>query len=329
MPRSRATPEWTPYGVPDRPDRLARRAGRDPGARTRAHPARPHDGLAVHLLPWGRVHHGLRPGFDPSVGTAGAGVRRRPPLELRRLRLARTRPDVRHERLRRDVARALGVGPQASGDQLRGRGPRPGLRYGAQPLVRPRTRPDLPHGHARVRGHEEPGGLVRQARRGDAPCLRGPADRPEGGCQDPEAARQGAGQEQPAGLRETGRGQRRGRSPDPERPARAGAVPGAAARRRTRAVHGVRTCRPAQLPPHTARRPPASARELPRGRRGAQGRGRGQRRHACERGAPAGTRRAGSALPADEGSAGVGPGALRGQEPLQEPRASGWSRASG
>ena len=42
-------------------------------------------------------------------------LRRRPPLELRPLRVARAAPRLRHQRLRRDPARPVGVGRQAPG----------------------------------------------------------------------------------------------------------------------------------------------------------------------------------------------------------------------
>ena len=61
---------------------------------------------------------------DAGLGAAGAGLRRRPPLQLRRLRRARPPPRLRPQRLRRDAARALGVGRQAARGQLRDRRPR-------------------------------------------------------------------------------------------------------------------------------------------------------------------------------------------------------------
>ena len=70
--------------------------------------------------------HGVRPREYARFGPYRAAVRRRPPLKLRRVSLsAERRPDLRHQRLRRDAAGALGVGRQAAGRQLRDRGPRP------------------------------------------------------------------------------------------------------------------------------------------------------------------------------------------------------------
>ncbi len=61
---------------------------------------------------------------DAPLGAHGAVLRRRPSLQLRRLRLARARADVRHQRLRRDATRAMGVGRQAPGGEHADRGAR-------------------------------------------------------------------------------------------------------------------------------------------------------------------------------------------------------------
>ena len=61
---------------------------------------------------------------DPDLGPAGPDLRRRPPLQLRRLRRARPPPRLRPQRLRRDAAGALGVGRQAARRELRDRRPR-------------------------------------------------------------------------------------------------------------------------------------------------------------------------------------------------------------
>ena len=68
-----------------------------------------------------------------------AVLRRRPPLELRPLRLARAAAGVRRQRLRRDLPGPLGVGRQAAGGQHRGRGARRRLRRasGARSCSRP------------------------------------------------------------------------------------------------------------------------------------------------------------------------------------------------
>ena len=109
-------------------------------------------------------HHGRRSGLDPYVRASRAGVRRRPPLELRRLRLARTSAHVRPERLRRDASRAVGVGPEAAGGKS-------GHRR-AQQWVHGRRAADggagrrasVPHVDGGVRVDAEPPGLVLASR---------------------------------------------------------------------------------------------------------------------------------------------------------------------
>ena len=59
----------------------------------------------------------------PTSGITDADLRRRAPVELRRLRHARAHADLRHQRLRRDAARPVGVGREATGGELRGRRP--------------------------------------------------------------------------------------------------------------------------------------------------------------------------------------------------------------
>ena len=53
----------------------------------------------------------------PRSGLDRPGVRGRPPVELRGVRLARAASRLRHQRLRRDPARTVGMGRQAAGDQ--------------------------------------------------------------------------------------------------------------------------------------------------------------------------------------------------------------------
>ena len=67
----------------------------------------------------------------PRTGLRGAAVRRRAPRQLRRLRRARPPARVRHQRLRRDAARAVRVGRQAARGELRGGGARSRLRRAA------------------------------------------------------------------------------------------------------------------------------------------------------------------------------------------------------
>ena len=151
---------------PTRPGQPAREPGQDAGTRARAHPLRAHARLAFHLLPWGGADHGVGPVDHAPVGADGPGVRRRAPVQLRHLRLARAQPGVRLQRLRRDVARPVGMGREAAGGQRRRRGARAGFlqdrarRGGIEPG------PGLPPGHAADGRHDQPGGLV-LARRGE------------------------------------------------------------------------------------------------------------------------------------------------------------------
>ena len=64
----------------------------------------------------------------PAFGSDGAVLRRRTPVELRRLRFPGAAADVRHQRLRRDAPRTMGVGRQASGGEHADRCPGQRLR---------------------------------------------------------------------------------------------------------------------------------------------------------------------------------------------------------
>ena len=88
----------------------------------------------------------------PATGLDGAAVRRRPPGQLRRLRLARALDGVRRQRLRRDPSRARSSGtssgwPPASRWPARSRDFDPT----AAPTIVLDVGPRLPRGHARVR----------------------------------------------------------------------------------------------------------------------------------------------------------------------------------
>ena len=71
---------------------------------------------------------GRRPRGDAADRPARAAVRRCAPVELRWVRVARTRARVRPQRLRRDVAGAVRVGRQAARREHRDRRPRTRLR---------------------------------------------------------------------------------------------------------------------------------------------------------------------------------------------------------
>ncbi len=106
---------------PARPGQPAGGAVGRPGAGAGPGPLRPDAGLAVHLLPRGGPADGQRPGRHAGHRAGRAGLRRRPPVQLRHLRLARAPPGLRRQRLRRDPARPVGVGRQAAGRQPGGR----------------------------------------------------------------------------------------------------------------------------------------------------------------------------------------------------------------
>ena len=90
---------------------------------------------------------------------------------------------------------------------------------------------------------------------------------------------EGAVEGQPEGLREA-HDDRRRRAQDRERPAAHRPDRGGGVRRRAGRARGVRARGDPLLPAHPDRRPPAAARALSLRPRGAQGRRRGQRRHA-------------------------------------------------
>ncbi len=106
--------------TPGRPGRAAGVAGRVAGARADSDPLWADAGVAVHVLPRRRAADGRRSGRHPQLRAARPALRRRPPVELRRVRLARTAAGLRPQRLRRDAAGTLGVGSQAAGRELRG-----------------------------------------------------------------------------------------------------------------------------------------------------------------------------------------------------------------
>ena len=122
-------PAVEPRGLRDRGRPRSRRDPRGPGDHprpgARPRPLRTHAGLPVHLLPRCGGGDGARPRLDPAGRAPGAAVRRRPPLERRRLRLARASARLRPQRLRRDVARTVRMGPETARCELRDRGPRP------------------------------------------------------------------------------------------------------------------------------------------------------------------------------------------------------------
>ena len=137
-----------------------------PGARAAHDPDRPHAGLAVRVLPRRPHGDGPRPGHHPEHRDHRAGLRRRPPAQLRPVRHPRAQPGVRPQRLRRDPARALGVGRQAAGHQLRGGRPHGRVPAGAGPAGGPGRGPHLPGAAGPLRRDAAAGRLVLAGGRG-------------------------------------------------------------------------------------------------------------------------------------------------------------------
>ena len=121
--RANATPS-SPPRCASIPSTSWRSRPPDQGARARADPLRADGGLAVHVLPRRGVDHGRGSGEHADIGAARPALRGRAPVELRHVRLPRTPSGLRHQRLRRDGQRAVGVGREAPGGQRRDRRPR-------------------------------------------------------------------------------------------------------------------------------------------------------------------------------------------------------------
>ena len=151
VPRS-AHGEWTP--PPDRPDPVAIliRQGESRVQdllpiryeRMRADPRSP--SCAAPPRSW--------PPTSPPRPTSrhdGAGLRRLPSGQFRRLRLARGHAGLRRQRLRRDAAGAVRVGPQAARHQLRPRRPRRGTAAKACRHLARTAAPRLSRAHGRAR----------------------------------------------------------------------------------------------------------------------------------------------------------------------------------
>ena len=196
-------------GAPARSGQGARGPGQEPGPRAGPDPLRADARLGVHVLSRRRGDHGDGPREDPRVRVARPGMRRCPPVELRRLRRPRPQPGDGRQRLRRDPAGALGVGPEAPRGELRDRRARPRLHPEGDPRRGPDHGPLLPRGDARVRDDAKPRRLVR------APRRREPARRPgQGGRQKadeggPQERQEGPQEEQHEGLRSPRPGGRR------------------------------------------------------------------------------------------------------------------------
>ena len=155
-------------------------------------------------------------------------LRRRPPRQLRLLRLARGRAGDRPQRLRRGPPRRLGVGPAPAGGQHLGGRPRERLHRGAVPELGAGLRRRLPRG----------GPLPRRAAAADAQ-LQPPRRRPAARDRDREdAARRdrAGGQAGPAAHQRPRAAavHRRARGPSPDRRGAAADHPAGGARGRGR-----------------------------------------------------------------------------------------------
>ena len=94
----------------------------DPGSRARSPPAPANGGLSLELLPGRGGGHGRRSRIPAPQRAGGAALWRRARPQLRTVGDARAEPDVRPARLRRDAARSVRVGRQATGRQSGRRG---------------------------------------------------------------------------------------------------------------------------------------------------------------------------------------------------------------
>ena len=267
----------------------------------------------------------------PAERHPGAALRRRAPLQLRRLRRARPPPRLRPQRLRRDPARPVGVGREAARGELRDRRPR-STASSAKQREHGRSRP-RPGTTAR-RCASSPrcatstsGTRASTSRHVAQRCAtrRRPQSRPSAERTVAKARAQG----QPAGARKLTHavdGELRIVSrPAADRPAR-GAAPTA------RAEQAEERCCASRSSDYSAtlrddRRRLLDALPL-RAHRPQGGRGRQRRHPRLDRPAHR-PRRPGPALPAGEGGAGLGARALRRRRASSATTASGWSRGSG
>ena len=219
---------------------------------------------------------------DPDLGTVGPAVRGRPPLELRGVRLPRAPPLLRRQRLRRDGARALGMGRQAPGRQPGGGRPRERSVDQGTGAGGPQGHPHLPRDHAHAGQGLGARRLVRPPRHGRAaaPLPVRPRPRPhprrvaavdKARAHDSLQAFEKLCHSVDGGAALRQRTAARG----PDRPA---------PRRRRRPHRRGRRPHPALVPAHVAAGPPPPAPTAPVGGHRPQGGGRGQRRH--PRGSP-------------------------------------------
>ncbi len=303
-------------GRPGGPGRAARGPGDLAGRPARAAALRAHAGLALHLLPRRGGGDGGGPRRDPAQRLRRAALRRCPPLQLRRLRLARPRARLRRQRLRRDPAGTVGVGRDAARRELLRRRARARLQAARAAGDRRRDVGRVPGGDAADGRARQPRGLVHEDRRGSDRQGLGIGRRREGSRHLPPQPREDPGQGPDArpleaDPRSRRRAAHRQRTAADRADRRAG--------RRGRRHRGRRAEDHLRLPRHAPRGPPRPARRLPLRRRGAEGGRRRQRRHPRLRRADAGPRQRRPTLPPGQGSAALRARALRRAERLREP----------
>ena len=251
------------------PARLERRPAGSPGAAA----PRAHGRVALRLPARRRRGDGLGPVPHAERRTAGGHLRRRPCQQLRLLRHAAGRGRLRHQRLRRDDRRTVGVGPEAvDRERERARTRERADRAGA-PGGGDAVRGRIPGQHAApaVLGRVRP--VVRAHRRGSRRHCGDRARLPEGRADVAEGAgglrqgrRQGSPVQQSDAAREDGRSQRRRRLAVQGGPARAGPRRCGDARQGHRRAQRLRGHRRAGAPLHAAPLP-RRRRRAPRGRR--------------------------------------------------------------
>ena len=209
---------------------------------------------------------------------ARAALRRRAPVELRRLRSARPPARLQHQRLRRDAARPVRVGRQAARGELRRRRARPRLRRQAAGGGQPRRRTARTGRRCTLyAGMREPRPLVHARRR------RRPAHR-DGTVRDRKGAASGADKNlAKTRTKDSLRAFSKlteivdGAAADHQRPA--GDDTDRGPRSGTAPASSTSSCTASpRVPADAERRPPAAARALPLRPRGPQGRRRRQRR---------------------------------------------------
>ena len=150
------------------PDRGAARHRNGPPARAARTPIRAHGRVTVRVLARVGGDHGGRPRHHAPFRPPRAGVRRRAHRKLPPPRHARTRAQLRPERLRRDTAGAVRMGFEAARGQCDRRRALQRLLGARVPPHRDEGRPLVPPSHCGVRRPERTRHLVLAHRRRDA-----------------------------------------------------------------------------------------------------------------------------------------------------------------